>query len=427
MTFVDFTLQADDKVLALGYVGAVNGLGEGSQAAEIVRFNSDGTLDTSFGAAGHVRIPVAAGFDDPVAIAGLPQGKIGVAINHAIQDTMPAVLRLDGDGSLDSTFGVGGQASTSPGEIAQALSVQSDGRMLLVTGGRGSPNSIVRVTRFTNAGTTDLSFGAFGSAVQPVTHATVQPPRIAVQADDKLLLSTNAPVKVTRYEPNGAVDARFGDNGSVSSDALRSINAIALGPDGSAWVAGESTQPAAGADISAHGNPAVVHFVGSSTAVIEYYNADLDHYFMSANPQEATALDLGRFQGWTRTGLSFNVLEPSTLNGDGTVPVCRFYVPPPFGDSHFFSASETECGQVASRFAQFMLETMEAMRVGLPDPVTGACSPPVPIPVYRVWDARSDTNHRYTTSLAARDSMVAKGWIAEGYGPDAVAMCASSQ
>jgi hypothetical protein len=43
--------------------------------------------------------------------------------------------------------------------------------------------------------------------------------------------------------------------------------------------------------------------------------------------------------------------------------------------------------------------------------------------VYRVWNNRADTNHRYTTDRAARDAMVAAGWIAEGYGNDAVIMC----
>ena len=61
------------------------------------------------------------------------------------------------------------------------------------------------------------------------------------------------------------------------------------------------------------------------------------------------------------------------------------------------------------------------MRV--PDAGTGECSDPVK--VYRVWNRRPDTNHRYTTDRALRDRMVARGYVAEGYGPDAVAMCAN--
>jgi hypothetical protein len=63
------------------------------------------------------------------------------------------------------------------------------------------------------------------------------------------------------------------------------------------------------------------------------------------------------------------------------------------------------------------------MGVALPDPGTGTCAPGQ-IAVYRVWNARRDSNHRYTTQVAIRDAMVARGGIAEGYGPDAVAMCA---
>ena len=88
------------------------------------------------------------------------------------------------------------------------------------------------------------------------------------------------------------------------------------------------------------------------------------------------------------------------------------------------SASTAECAIVAAKFPQFSLETKDAMAVGLPDPATGACAAATPVPVYRMWDNRPDTNHRYTTDRNIRAAMVAKGWIAEGYGPDPVAMCA---
>jgi hypothetical protein len=71
----------------------------------------------------------------------------------------------------------------------------------------------------------------------------------------------------------------------------------------------------------------------------------------------------------------------------------------------------------------FDFETASAFYVDLPDLDTGAC-PTGTVPVYRLWDNRVDTNHRYTTSTAIRDQMLAKGYLAEGYGPDSVAMCA---
>ena len=157
-----------------------------------------------------------------------------------------------------------------------------------------------------------------------------------------------------------------------------------------------------------------------SVQAIEYYHAGLDHYFVSTRQDDIAALDSGRFPGWTRTGESF-LASPSWVSG--TSPVCRFYLPPDSGDSHFFSASASECAEVARRFPQFVLEDPEVMFMGVPDVATGAC-PGASIPVYRLWNGRSSTNHRYTTSSATRSAMLAAGWIAEGYGPLGVAMCA---
>ena len=62
-------------------------------------------------------------------------------------------------------------------------------------------------------------------------------------------------------------------------------------------------------------------------------------------------------------------------------------------------------------------------QIDLPDTTTGAC-PAGTIPVYRVFNQKKDSNHRYTTSAAIRATMEAQGWKREGYGPDATIMCA---
>jgi len=153
---------------------------------------------------------------------------------------------------------------------------------------------------------------------------------------------------------------------------------------------------------------------------IEYYNAALDHYFVTAAPSDINALDSGAVPGWRRTGESFGAYTTFQAGYD---PVCRFYIPPDLGDSHFISASADECATVRARFPTYIQEGPTYMGEALPDMATGACGVGQ-VPVYRVWNARRDSNHRFTTSRAIRDEMVALGGIAEGYGPDAVAMCA---
>jgi hypothetical protein len=170
--------------------------------------------------------------------------------------------------------------------------------------------------------------------------------------------------------------------------------------------------------------------IGTDPA-IEYYNATLDHYFITASQPDLDALDSARTPGWSRTGQRFPVwisryvdaLRPAGQNPPpGLLNVCRLYIPPAEGDSHFFSASADECASTRAGHPEFQLETSAAFLATLPDPQTGAC-PAGQTPVYRVWNGRADSNHRYVTSTDIRNAMVDRGYIAEGYGPDRVAMC----
>ncbi|HTS22099.1 MAG TPA: S8 family peptidase [Casimicrobiaceae bacterium] len=158
------------------------------------------------------------------------------------------------------------------------------------------------------------------------------------------------------------------------------------------------------------------------TQVVEYYWAARDHYFMTANPVEIAALDASAPGGWVRTGQTFNAYAQAT---GFSSRVCRFYIPPAYGDSHYFSASPEECAAVQVAFPVLLEETTSAFFIDLPDLQTGAC-PSGTNPVYRLYDNRPDTNHRYTTSLDIRSQMLAKGWLPEGYGVLGVVMCAAS-
>ncbi|MET0441540.1 MAG: hypothetical protein ABW071_06105, partial [Casimicrobiaceae bacterium] len=129
---------------------------------------------------------------------------------------------------------------------------------------------------------------------------------------------------------------------------------------------------------------------------VEFYHAALDHYFITANPAEISDLDTGVHIGWARTGYRFAVMKGGSTY-PGTTPVCRFYS---FTlDTHFYSAKPAECEDVKVKFPQtWTFESSEVFRAFLVDPASGAC-PADTQAVYRLYNNRSDANHRYTDQL----------------------------
>jgi hypothetical protein len=165
----------------------------------------------------------------------------------------------------------------------------------------------------------------------------------------------------------------------------------------------------------------------------EYFTADLEQYFMTSLAPDIDAIESGRLPGWVEIGKVFHAWDNPGGDGDAQmlpppVPVCRYFIPPA---SHFYSASSNECDAIGRQYPQFMLETDAAFYAYLPEATNGQC----PIvaneatvktrPVYRLWKPSGNANHRYTTSLSVRSQMLAAGWVAEGYGPDGVALCVS--
>jgi PKD repeat protein len=162
----------------------------------------------------------------------------------------------------------------------------------------------------------------------------------------------------------------------------------------------------------------------TSVQVVEYYNASLDHYFITADTAEIRNLDSGTISGWSRTGYQFGAFS-STSSGADLSSVCRYYGSPTAGlDSHFYSGSAEECATIFNKFGEsWMLESDNVFRIQMPD-AAGSCANGT-VPVYRLFNNRRDANHRYTTDPAVRASMIAKGAVAEGSGSSGVAFCAN--
>jgi len=149
--------------------------------------------------------------------------------------------------------------------------------------------------------------------------------------------------------------------------------------------------------------------------VIEFYNTTLDNYFITADANEAAAVDSGGAgPGWARTG--------DTFSEGGIDPVCRFYgsiTPGP--NSHFYTANVAECEQLKqlqlstpATQKRWNFESLDFLTTAAP---VGFC-PAGTVPVYRAYNngaARGvDSNHRITTSLAGIQEVVARGWVSEG-------------
>jgi len=154
--------------------------------------------------------------------------------------------------------------------------------------------------------------------------------------------------------------------------------------------------------------------------VVEFYNTNLDNYFITSGASEAAQIDGGSAgPGWIRTGYNFMA--------GGSTSVCRFYgSQSPGPNSHFYTADAGECDYLkklqASTPDTEMRWNYEGIAMNSSIPTNGIC-PSGTTPVYRAYNNGStrgvDSNHRITSSLTAIQEVVSRGWSNEG-----VVMCA---
>ena len=143
---------------------------------------------------------------------------------------------------------------------------------------------------------------------------------------------------------------------------------------------------------------------------IEYYNPSLDHYFMTADPNEVAILDGQVIPGWERTGYVFKVYAPGNPAG---IPACRFFGREGVGpNSHFFSILANECEDTMNN----QLWTFEGLVFRTEGPDTAGSCAVDRVPVVRMYNngKGGEANHRYLTSHSEIGEMLRQGWIIEG-------------
>ena len=162
-----------------------------SENSSSSRFTSAlGILDTTFGTGGYVIQDIASGNDYGRSLAIQSDGKILLGGNCYDGSIKLCIARFNSNGSLDSSFGTGGyviQDIASGGDFGLSLAIQSDGKILL--GGNCYDASYqFCIARFNSNGSLDSSFGTGGYVIQDIASGDDYGLSLAIQSDGKILL-----------------------------------------------------------------------------------------------------------------------------------------------------------------------------------------------------------------------------------------------
>lgn len=242
-------IQPDDTIIAVGTAG------QGTPGFAVARYNSDGSLDTTFGKAGVAQInpgyvstanAVAVQNDNKIVVAGFAWN---------FESNVFALARFNEDGSLDTTFGEKGTVTTSVGYSSQieALAIQEDGSILVA--GHTTDDYIhysFALARYNENGNLDRTFNETGIVINSLPYSS-QLKALVLQREGTILAAgynfgaRTTTFALTRYLNSGLIDTTFGTNGIVLTTigANAQINGLAIQSDGNLLAAGTSDDYAA--------------------------------------------------------------------------------------------------------------------------------------------------------------------------------------
>lgn len=280
---------ADQKIVTVGT--AINPSFSGKLLA--IRMLPNGAFDTTFNDSGIVIIP---NFNESYAYEAIikDDGKIVIAGAAADPNFIFSMLciQLNSDGSLDSTFGMNGFATPrffTGDEFAYAMALQADGKIVLAgttldLSGNNSPSLV----RLNEDGSVDTTFGFGGIAIIPVAEIDNRLNSVFIQSDGKIVASGHFDqgltlsgqfdfdVLVTRFNSDGLIDTTFGTSGMTITPISIEYIEDALGmkqcADGGIVVSGYTTLPdftfdlimvkydSMGVVVPAFGNSGIVQF-----------------------------------------------------------------------------------------------------------------------------------------------------------------------
>lgn len=238
--------QADGKILLAG-----NSIGN----ITTVRYNIDGTLDNTFGNEGIVITSNNTEYEHATSIALQEDGRYFVSGGFSTDDGWDALLiKYNSDGSIDNSFGTMGSIIISdiiPGNdnnFVSEIAIQSNGKVLVTGRSSDGFNSEMFLLRYNADGTLDASFDNDGVLLFDLGEEYDSGNTVIVQPDEKILVAgkSDSNIIILRINLDGTLDSAFGDNGiviSTVSSSTASANDMILDTDGNIVLVGHASTP----------------------------------------------------------------------------------------------------------------------------------------------------------------------------------------
>ena len=315
-------VQPDGKLVVAGFEFSVISGTEANFA--VARVNSDGTLDTSFDGDGKVITDFLTNNDIAYDIALQTDGKIVVAGTKdigldAAQDF--ALVRYNSNGSLDTSFGNGGKVSTdffSDLDDAKAVAIQADGKIVVGGSAVNSTSTNFALARYQNNGSLEESFETDGKVITDFGGAYSAISDIVIQSSGKIIAVGSALVEgvrsfaLARYTKNGELDTTFDIDGKAITTFEAGVggsaaNAAALETDGRLIVVGTFT-PTHSAVVRYLLGTAIADFDGDGTTDLSIFRPSDGVWYLRRSTDGLTEIALG---------LSTDKIVPADYDGDG--------------------------------------------------------------------------------------------------------------
>ncbi|MBJ7348130.1 MAG: hypothetical protein JHC87_06130, partial [Thermoleophilaceae bacterium] len=215
-------VQSDGKIVVAG--NASNGSDDDFALA---RYNTNGSLDSSFDGDGILLAPIGASADVAYAVAQLPGGRLVVGgISWVGAGFDFSVARFNSDGSFDNSFDGDGKVITAVGtthDFASSLAVQTDGKLILVGRAVFGKNDFA-IVRYNPDGSLDASFDGDGIQTTSIGAFSDDARAVAIQADGKIVLAgsssdgVNEHSALARFNVDGSLDSGFDGDGKLTTD-----------------------------------------------------------------------------------------------------------------------------------------------------------------------------------------------------------------